>query len=111
MEDPGRIEHATLVAALDLAGMESAALFRLEADDAWAPAVTAGTLGARLATLGLVPLDGLAMLVAGGGSCSFDADRAVAGADLPLGLGALQEAGARTAIVAPLIARGARSGC
>ena len=106
MEDPGRIEHATLVAALDLAGMESAALFRLEADDAWAPAVTAGTLGARLATLGLVPLDGLAMLVAGGGSCSFDADRAAGGADLPLGLGALQEAGARTAIVAPLIARG-----
>ena len=105
MEDPGRIEHATLVAALDLAGMESAALFRLEADDAWAPAVTAGTLGARLATLGIVPLDGLAMLVAGGGSCSFDADRAAVGADLPLGLGALQDAGARTAIVAPLVAR------
>ena len=46
------------------------------------------------------------MLVAGGGSCSFDADRARPGADLPLGLGALREAGARTAIVAPLLARG-----
>ena len=52
-----------------------------------------------------MPLDGLAMLVAGGGSCSFDADRAAVGADLPLGLGALQDAGARTAIVAPLVAR------
>ena len=87
MEDPGRIEHATLVAALDLAGMESAALFRLQDDDSWAPAVTAGTLGARLATLGIVPLDGLAMLVAGGGSCSFDADRVAVVAELPLGLG------------------------
>lgn len=107
LEDPARIERATLVAALDLAGMESAALFRAEDDGSWATAATAGVLGARLATLGLVPLDGLAMLVAGGGSCSLGAeDASGAGAGLPLGLGALREAGARTAIVTPLLARG-----
>jgi len=108
LEDPARIERATLVAALDLAGMESAALFRAQDDGSWAPAATAGVLGARLATLGLVPLDGLAMLVAGGGSCSLGAEDANGGAaaELPLGLGALREAGARTAIVTPLLARG-----
>jgi diguanylate cyclase (GGDEF)-like protein len=47
------------------------------------------------------------MLVAGGGSCSLGADGASgAAAELPLGLGALREAGARTAIVTPLLARG-----
>lgn len=106
LEDPARIERATLVAALDLAGMQSAALFRARDDGSWAPAATAGALGARLATLGLVPLDGLAMLVAGGGSCTLGAESSSAAAELPLGLGALREAGARTAIVTPLLARG-----
>ncbi len=110
MEDPSRIERATLVAALDLAGMESAALFRAQDDGSWAAAITAGALGARLATLGIVPLDGLAMLVSGGGSCTFDADHVPLSADLPLGLGALREAGARTAIVAPLLVRGRQLG-
>lgn len=107
LEDPARIERATLVAALDLAGMQSAALFRAQDDGSWAPAATAGALGARLATLGLVPLDGLAMLVAGGGSCTLGAESSGgAAAELPLGLGALRDAGARTAIVTPLVARG-----
>ncbi len=106
MEDPARIERATLIAALDLAGMESAALFRAEPDGTWSVAATAGVLGARLALLGLVPLDGLAMLVEGGGSCSLTRDATRPESELPLGLGALREAGVRTAIVAPLLARG-----
>ena len=106
MEDPARIERATLVAALDLAGMESAALFRAEPDGTWSVAATAGVLGARLALLGLVPLDGLAMLVEGGGSCSLTREATRPDSELPLGLGALREAGARTAIIAPLLARG-----
>lgn len=106
MEDPARIERATLVAALDLAEMESAALFRAEPDGTWSAAATAGVLGARLALLGIVPLDGLAMLVDGGGSVSLTRDGTRPDSDLPLGLGALREAGVRSAIVAPLLARG-----
>lgn len=106
MEDTARIERATLVAALDLAGMESAALFRAEPDGTWAVASTAGVLGARLALLGIVPLDGLAMLVEGGGSCFLTRDAGRPDSELPLGLAALRETGVRSAIVAPLIARG-----
>lgn len=110
MEDPARIERATLVAALDLAGMESAALFRAEPDGSWSVAATAGVLGARLALIGIVPLDGLAMLVESGGSCSLTDDATRPDGELPLGLGALREAGVRTAIIAPLIARGRMHG-
>lgn len=106
LEDPARIERATLLAALDLAGMESAALFRAESDGTWSVAATAGVLGARLATLGIVPLDGLSMLVEGGGSCFLTRDAGRPDSDLPLGLGALRDAGVRSAIIAPLIARG-----
>lgn len=108
LEDPSRIERATLVAALDLAEMETALLLRREGDGALIASCAAGPLAHAL--LGLSPdvLDELGKVLAPGASLATTG-RGGARA-LPAPLAALREAGARTVIAVPLTSRGEQIG-
>jgi len=108
LEDPSRIERATLVAALDLAEMETALLLRREGGGALLASCAAGPLAHAL--LGLSPevLDGLGEALAPGASLATTG-RGGARA-LPRPLAALREAGARTVVAVPLSSRGEQLG-
>jgi diguanylate cyclase (GGDEF)-like protein len=108
LEDPARIERATLVAALDLAEMETALLLRREGDGALLASCAAGPMAHGL--LGLAPqvLDELGEALAPGASL---ATTGLGGAlALPAPLAALREAGARTVVAVPLTSRGEQMG-
>ncbi len=106
LEDPRRIEQAALVAALDLAGMESAMIARSDPGGGLHVACAAGPLAHVLARLPAPALDALAVLVADGASATVAAAGRDPSLELPAGLREVAAAGARTAIVAPLLARG-----
>ncbi len=108
LEDPARIERATLVAALDLAEMETALLLRREGDGALLASCAAGPLAHAM--LGLTPetLDGLGTALAPGASLATTGLGGSRG--LPKPLADLREAGARTVVVVPLTSRGEQLG-
>ncbi len=106
LEDPARIERATLVAALDLAEMESAVLLRGEESGSLVARCAAGPLAHALLAVPVDELASLETLVADGASCATLTDAGPAAAPLPPALAALRSAGATTVIAAPLISRG-----
>lgn len=110
LEDPRRIEQAALIAALDLAGMESAVIAREGDTGPLHVACAAGPLARPLAALTPTDLAALAALVADGSSATFATTGHDPALPLPPGLRAIAGAGARTTVVAPLIARGRHLG-
>jgi len=110
LEDPARIERATLVAALDLAEMQSALLLRCGDDGTLVAPCAAGPLARALLAVPPAALATLEALVADGASCVTLTGGANTDRQLPPGLAALRAAGAATLVVAPLLARGAPLG-
>ena len=106
LEDPERIERAALVAALDLAEMQSALLLRRSAAGGLRAACAAGPLSRALLGVQPAELSTLEPLVADGASCATLTGGARPDRRLPAGLAALRAAGAATVVVAPLLSRG-----
>ncbi|HEY5143752.1 MAG TPA: GGDEF domain-containing protein [Solirubrobacteraceae bacterium] len=105
LEDPARIERGTLLAALDLAEMQSALLLRRTDDGGLVVPCAAGPLARALLAMPPAELSTLEPLVAGGASCVTLTGRARVHGGVP-GLAALHAAGAATVVVAPLLSRG-----
>ncbi len=106
LEDPARIERATLVAALDLAEMQSALLLRRSAAGELVVPCAAGPLARALLAVSPAELAGLEPLVANGASCVTLTGGETTGRGVPPELAALRAAGAATVVVAPLLSRG-----
>jgi diguanylate cyclase (GGDEF)-like protein len=106
LEDPARIERATLVAALDLAEMQSALLLRREHGGSLVAPCAAGPLARALLAVPAPQLAAIEPLVADGASCATLTAVVSDGHRLPPGLDALRAAGAATVVVAPLLSRG-----
>lgn len=110
LQETPRIERALLIAALDLAEMESALLIRRGEDGSLHASCAAGPGAGALLALGPRALGELADVAAGGASSSCTAAPDAAPELLPAPLRALRDLAASTAVVTPLSARGAAIG-
>lgn len=108
LEDPSRIERATLVAALDLAEMETALLLRCDNEHAPVASCAAGPLAHALLSLPPETLEALGEAVSTGASWATTGHSGQG--TLPAPLAALRVTGARTIVAVPLLSRGAPLG-
>ncbi len=108
LEDPSRIERATLVAALDLVEMESAVLLRCDGDGPPVASCAAGPLARRLLALSAESLVAISEAVSSGASLATTGRGGVRA--LPAALASLKAAGARTVVAVPLSSRGEQLG-
>jgi diguanylate cyclase (GGDEF)-like protein len=108
LEDPSRIERATLVAALDLAEMETAVLLRREDGGPPYASCAAGPLAHPLLALDDATLLALADAVAAGASWATTGQHGIRA--LPAPLAALRACGAYTTVAVPLSSRGEQLG-
>ncbi len=110
LDDPARVERASLIAALDLGGMQSGAFVSREASGRMIVRCSAGPLARSMEALPAPALETLADVLAGGASIAMRAGDRASGADLPVPLAALRELGAASAVAIPVTARGVLAG-
>ena len=110
LEDAGRVERAALIAALDLAGMQSGAFIGRDQSGAMLVRCVAGPLARRLDALPAPALETLEDVLAGGASLALRAGDRSGDAELPVPLAALRELGAASAVAVPVGAQGGLAG-
>ena len=110
LDDSARVERAALIAALDLAGMQSGAFLGRDAGGGLVVRCAAGPLARSLETLPAAAIETLADVLAGGASIALRGGEGASGAELPAPLAALHEIGAVSAVAVPVLARGAAIG-
>ncbi len=110
LDDPARVERAALIAALDLAGMQSGAFVAHEASGRMVVRCSAGPLARSLDALPAGALETLADVLAGGASIALRGGERAGGPELPAPLAALRGLGAASAVAVPVAARGELTG-